>query len=61
MIKRTLYINKLLLFKDKKLIKIISGVRRAGKSTLFALYQEDLLNKGVKQEQIININFFIVK
>jgi hypothetical protein len=57
MIKRTLYINKLLLFKDKKLIKIISGVRRAGKSTLFALYQEDLLNKGVKQEQIININF----
>lgn len=57
MINRPLYINKLLSFKDKHLIKILSGVRRAGKSTLFKLYQAELLKKNVKQNQIININF----
>jgi predicted AAA+ superfamily ATPase len=56
MISRPLYINKLFLFKDKHLIKILTGVRRAGKSTLFDLYQKELLNTGIKQEQIITIN-----
>jgi predicted AAA+ superfamily ATPase len=57
MINRPSYINKLLSFKDKHLIKILTGVHRCGKSTLFNLYQRELLKSGVTQEQIININF----
>ena len=56
MIKRQTYLEKLLPFKDKQLIKVVSGVRRCGKSTLFKLYQEQLLNDGVAPDQIISIN-----
>ena len=51
------YLNKLIAFKDKKIIKIITGIRRCGKSTLFEIFQEYLLNNGVSNEQIISINF----
>ena len=44
-------------FKDKRLIKIITGVRRCGKSTLLELYKEYLLQNGVSENQIISINF----
>lgn len=57
MIERTDYLKKLISFKDKKLIKVISGIRRCGKSTLLDLYKEYLLNNGVKKSQIISINF----
>lgn len=57
MIQRIQYLNKLKLFKDKQLIKVITGVRRCGKSTLFALYQDYLLSTGVKKEQIQTFNF----
>ncbi|MBQ3819521.1 ATP-binding protein [bacterium] len=57
MIKRDEYLKKLISFKDKELIKVITGIRRCGKSTLFKLFQEYLLNNGVEQEQIISINF----
>lgn len=53
MIQREAYINKLFEYKDKQLIKIITGVRRSGKSTLFELYQEKLT---VPKKQIQNIN-----
>jgi len=43
-------------FKDKKLIKIITGIRRCGKSTLFELYQNELIRQGVSPKQIQNIN-----
>jgi predicted AAA+ superfamily ATPase len=43
--------------KDKQIIKVVSGVRRCGKSTLFDLYREYLLKNGVKENQIITINF----
>lgn len=43
--------------KDKQIIKVVSGVRRCGKSTLFALFQEYLLANGVCPAQIINVNF----
>ncbi|MDR2396016.1 MAG: ATP-binding protein [Endomicrobium sp.] len=56
MIQRPLYINKLLGFKDKQLIKIVTGIRRCGKSTLFEMYQEELLKKGVFKQQIQSIN-----
>jgi predicted AAA+ superfamily ATPase len=56
MIARPLYLKKLVGFKDKRLIKIITGVRRCGKSTLFLLFQEYLLKNGVSPEQIQSIN-----
>jgi predicted AAA+ superfamily ATPase len=46
----------MLVFKDKQLIKIVTGVRRCGKSTLFELYQGELLRLGVEPEQIQSIN-----
>ncbi len=56
MIKRNDYLNVLIRFKDKELIKVITGIRRCGKSTLLELYKEYLLNNGVNEDQIININ-----
>lgn len=43
--------------KDKKIIKVVTGIRRCGKSTLFSLYKEYLLKNGVKEKQIISMNF----
>ncbi len=57
MIPRTQYLEKLKLFKDKQLIKVVTGVRRCGKSTLFKLYQEYLLGSGVTPAQIQAFNF----
>ncbi|MDD2505531.1 MAG: AAA family ATPase, partial [Bacilli bacterium] len=57
MIKRDEYLNWLIKLKDKKIIKVITGVRRCGKSTLFTLYKDYLLKEGIKKEQIIDINF----
>ena len=41
------YLNKLIALKDKHIIKIVTGIRRCGKSTLFELYQDYLDNNGV--------------
>ncbi|WP_235888647.1 ATP-binding protein, partial [Streptococcus pneumoniae] len=43
--------------RDRPIIKVVSGVRRAGKSVLFQLYKEELLATGVDEDQIIFINF----
>ena len=43
-------------FKDKHLIKIVTGIRRCGKSTLFALYQRELVKQGVSPEHILSVN-----
>lgn len=56
MIERKNYIEKLKSFKDKDLIKVITGIRRCGKSTLFDLFIEYLLKEGIKENQIIKIN-----
>ena len=56
MINREDYLNKLIKFKDKELIKVVTGIRRCGKSTLFDLYIEYLLKNGVEKEQIIRLN-----
>lgn len=56
MIPREEYIEKLKHFKDKDLIKVITGIRRCGKSTLFDLYIEYLLNNGIEEKQIIRLN-----
>ncbi len=57
MIKRDNYLNKLIKFKDKELIKVISGIRRCGKSTLFKLYIDYLKSLNIDDNQIISINF----
>ncbi|OLA64950.1 MAG: ATPase [Acetobacter sp. 46_36] len=56
MIERKQYLDKLISFKDKKLIKVVTGIRRCGKSTLFLLYQQYLRQKGIDASQIQNIN-----
>lgn len=56
MIERTEYLDLLKRFKDKDLIKVITGIRRCGKSTLFELFINYLKNNGIKDNQIIKIN-----
>lgn len=55
-IERKEYLDRLITFRDKQLIKIITGVRRCGKSTLLEMYQDYLLSEGVDAEQIIAVN-----
>ncbi len=57
MIKRDLYIDQLRAFIDKPLIKVITGIRRCGKSAMLLLLKEELLGKGVGSENIVHINF----
>lgn len=57
LIERKEYLKKLNNFKDKHLIKVITGIRRCGKSTLLELFQERLKKEGVEESQIIKINF----
>lgn len=56
MIQRTEYLENLIDFRDKQLIKVVTGIRRCGKSTLFELYQAYLQENGVAPEQIISFN-----
>jgi len=51
------YLNKLKALKDKHIIKIVTGIRRCGKSTLLLQFQDWLLEQGVEKSQIIFINF----
>jgi len=57
LVKRSEYLNFLKRHQDKPLIKVVSGVRRAGKSTLFQLFRAYLTETGVSDEAIISINF----
>ena len=57
MIKRDYYLKKLIDYKDKEIVKIITGIRRCGKSyLLFNIYYDYLLSVGIKEENIIRIN-----
>ncbi len=56
-IKREDYLSILKNFKDQQIIKVITGIRRCGKSTLLELFQDYLKENGVKENQIISINF----
>lgn len=57
MVKRTEYLEKLKKIKDMQIIKVITGVRRCGKSTLLSQFRNFLIESGVLEEQIISINF----
>ena len=54
---RDLYLNKMIAFKDTDLIKVITGIRRCGKSSLLKLMANYLKNNGITSDQIIEINF----
>ncbi len=56
-IKREAYLSILRNFKDQQIIKIITGIRRCGKSTLLELFQDYLKESGIEENQIISINF----
>ncbi|MCL2078719.1 MAG: ATP-binding protein [Oscillospiraceae bacterium] len=57
MIMRNEYLGQLISFRDKQLIKVITGIRRCGKSTLLELFRDELRKSGVCEQQIIAINF----
>ena len=56
-IPRSYYLAQLGVWRDKQIIKVITGIRRSGKSTLMQQYQQQLLTLGVKSEQIQTYNF----
>lgn len=56
-IPRSYYLAQLGVWRDKQIIKVITGIRRSGKSTLMQQYQQQLISLGVKSEQIQTYNF----
>ena len=57
MIERKEYMNLLEKWRDKKAIKVVTGIRRCGKSSLLRMFREKLLSDGVSEEQVQNLNF----
>ena len=57
LIQRQGYLDFLRRNRERPIIKVVSGIRRCGKSTLFRLFKDELLADNVKPEQIISINF----
>lgn len=57
MINRKQYLDKLISFRDKHIIKVITGIRRCGKSTLLQIFRNFLISDGVPPENILSINF----
>lgn len=57
MVQRSEYLQQLKVWKDEKVIKVVTGIRRCGKSTLLQQFQTYLKENGVAEEQIISINF----
>ncbi len=57
MVERKEYLKQLIQWKDEQVIKVVTGIRRCGKSTLLLQYQEWLKANGVSDEQIVTINF----
>lgn len=56
MIQRKKYLEKLINQREQEVIKVVTGVRRCGKSTLFSLYQNYLKENGIEYDQIISLN-----
>ena len=57
MIKRNSYLKKIIPFIDTDLVKVLTGLRRSGKSVMMELIKEELLKRGVEAEQILSVNF----
>jgi predicted AAA+ superfamily ATPase len=56
MIKREQYLRKLRKLRDQNVIKVITGIRRSGKSTLFQQFKDELIESGVKAKNVISLN-----
>ena len=57
MVERKEYLAELISWKDEQVIKVVTGIRRCGKSTLLAQFQEWLKTNGISDEQIVSVNF----
>lgn len=57
MVERKEYLDQLIQWKNEQVIKVVTGIRRCGKSTLLTQYQDWLKGSGISEEQIISINF----
>ena len=57
MLKRDEYIKQIVPFIDKDVIKVLTGIRRSGKSVMLKLLMEELKNRGINENQFIYINF----
>ena len=57
MVVRKEYLDQLIQWKDEQVIKVVTGIRRCGKSTLLTQYQDWLKASGISEEQIVSINF----
>ena len=57
MIKREIYMNRIRPFMGKDVIKVMTGIRRAGKSVMLALIQQELSESGIKSDNLITFNF----
>ena len=57
LIERREYLDKLFAYKDKHIIKVVTGLRRSGKSTLLEIFKEKLMASGVESKQIQFYNF----
>lgn len=57
LVERREYLNRLIQWKDEQVIKVITGIRRCGKSTLLLQYREWLKSSGVSDAQIVSVNF----
>ena len=55
--KRDLYLNRMIAFQDTEMIKVMTGIRRCGKSSLMKLMAEHLRESGVSNDQILEMNF----
>lgn len=57
MVQRKEYIKQLINWKDEQVIKVVTGIRRCGKSTLLLQFQQWLKENGITEEQIVSVNF----
>ena len=57
MVERKEYLEALLSWKDEQVIKVVTGIRRCGKSSLLSQFQQRLLQDGISSEQIVSVNF----
>ena len=57
MVKREIYLQKLRQLRDQNLIKVITGIRRSGRSTLLEIFKDELISSGISSKNITFINF----